>query len=78
MFETDMWRQLSEVCGRKPASNNPFIRAWEAVSGASRRAAEEAVQETAAYFKQHKLPTAVLVSNLVSVSTSAHCTSERV
>ncbi|KAH9903331.1 aldolase [Cubamyces lactineus] len=61
------YKKLSEVCGRKPASNNPFIRAWEAVSGASRRAAEEAVQETAAYFKQHKLPTAVMVSNLVSV-----------
>ncbi|KAJ8474902.1 hypothetical protein ONZ51_g6926 [Trametes cubensis] len=61
------YKELSDTYGRKPTSNNPFIRAWEAMYGFSRKAADEAVQETVAYFNLHKLPTAVLVSDLLNV-----------
>ncbi|KAI0332207.1 aldolase [Cubamyces sp. BRFM 1775] len=58
------YKELSDAYGRKPTSNNPFIRAWEAMYGLSRKAADEAIQETTAYFDLHKLPTMVMVSNL--------------
>ncbi|KAL1948401.1 hypothetical protein VTO73DRAFT_12476 [Trametes versicolor] len=62
------YRQVSDACGRRTNSSNPFIRAWEAFSAPSRRLAEETIQETAAYFNMHKLQSAIVVANLESTS----------
>ncbi|KAI0827323.1 aldolase [Trametes gibbosa] len=57
-------KEVSEACGRRTGSNNPFIRAWEAINSPPRRLAEEAIQSAAAYFNMHELGTSIVVANL--------------
>ncbi|KAI0649865.1 aldolase [Trametes meyenii] len=62
------YRELSDACGRKTTSSNPFVRAWDAFNSPPKRLAEEVIQATTAYLNLHKLPSAILVANLHGVS----------
>ncbi|KAH9846073.1 aldolase [Lenzites betulinus] len=58
------YKEVSDACGRRAGSNNPFIRAWEVINAPPKRLAEEAIQTTAAYFEMHELETWIIVTNL--------------
>ncbi|KAI8989071.1 aldolase [Trametes punicea] len=61
------YKELSEACGRKSTSSNPFVKAWETMLAPSKGLADEAIQATTAYFNLHKLQSAILVTNLRNV-----------
>ncbi|KAI0672238.1 aldolase [Trametes maxima] len=62
------YRELSDACGRKTTSSNPFVRAWDTFSSSPKRLAEEVIQATTAYLNLHELPSAILVANLYGAS----------
>ncbi|KAI0634331.1 aldolase [Trametes polyzona] len=65
---TMCYKEILAACSRKTNSNNPFIRAWEALNPSARRLTDETIESTAEYFDLHQLQSAIVVANLQSLS----------